>query len=176
MLRRRNLLPLVLLLLAVLTVPAAAAPAKISLTRETNDDGSTRIVATVTDAAGAAVKDTAVSFSVRTAFGWLRVAEMNTDAGGTAVLQLDPTMRYAELLAQSEEEPDVRAGLRPAQVERPAPVQRPGSGVLRALSPQPGFVSPYPPVQILFVAVLLGGIWTTYAYLVLLLARIRRAQ
>ncbi len=174
--RRRDVLLFVLLLLAIGAVPAAAAPAKISLVREADDDGATRFVATVTDAAGAAVKNTAVSFSVRTAFGWLRVAEMNTDAGGKAVLQLDPTMRYAELLAQSEEEPDVRAGLRLAQVERPEPIRRPGPGVLRALSPQPGFVSPYPPVQILFVAVLLGGIWTTYAYLVLLLARIRRAQ
>lgn len=174
--RRPDVLLLVLLLLTVGAAPAPAAPAKISLARETDDTGSTRIVATVADAAGAAVASTAVSFSVRTAFGWLRVAEMNTDANGTAALTLEPTMRYPELLAQAEEVPDVRAGLRLAQGERPGPVRRPGRGILRALSPQPGFLSPYPPVQILFVAALLGGIWGTYAYLVLLLARIRRAQ
>lgn len=49
--------------------------------------------------------------------------------------------------------------------------------MLRDLSPQPGFISPYPvPLQVVLLAVILGGIWTTYGYIVWLLSRIRGAR
>jgi hypothetical protein len=43
---------------------------------------------------------------------------------------------------------------------------------------QPGFISPYPvPLQVVLFGVVLGGIWTTYAYVVwTLLVRIRRER
>ncbi len=56
------------------------------------------------------------------------------------------------------------------------PATRPGRDVLRSLTPQPEFISQYPVPQLLTLGMILGGIWTTYTYLVLLLARIRRAQ
>ncbi|MDR7519901.1 MAG: hypothetical protein QN123_10085 [Armatimonadota bacterium] len=57
------------------------------------------------------------------------------------------------------------------------PAIRPGRYVLRDLSPQPGFISPYPvPLQVVLLAVILGGIWTTYGYIVWLLSRIRGAR
>lgn len=165
-------LPVALLLMAA---AASAAPARISLVRDTAADGSTRIVATVTDEAGEPVEGSTISFLAKTAFGWLRLAEVETAADGTAALLLPAEVPYPEVLVQSEEDPEVRAGLLLAPGDRPAPARRPGLTVLRGLGPQPGFISPYPPVQILFVAVILGGIWTTYAYLVSLLIRIRRA-
>src|SRR3990170_9001255 len=103
---------------------------------------------------------------------WLTVAEVESHSDGTAVVVLPPTSLYAEISA------DVGEGgvdMLAASVARPEPAVRPGRGILRILSPQPGFISPYPPPQILFVALILGGIWTTYAYLVVLLVKLRRA-
>lgn len=59
---------------------------------------------------------------------------------------------------------------------RRVPATRPGRDVLRSLSPQPEFISQHLGPQLLILGMMLGGIWTTYTYLVLLLARIRRAQ
>ena len=39
-----------------------------------------------------------------------------------------------------------------------------GEGELRTLSPQPGFISPYPPGRLLLTLIpILAGVWTTYA-------------
>lgn len=57
------------------------------------------------------------------------------------------------------------------------PRVRPGREVLSALSPQPGFISPYlVPTQVMLLALVLGGIWTTYGYVAWLLSRIRSGR
>lgn len=165
--------------LAILLLAGAASagdPARLSLHSEPNADGSVRITAHVTDAAGAAVSGAPVTFTVRTAFGWLTVAEVEADAAGDAAVVLPSRPRYPEVAAQAAAAPEARAGLRLADRQAPAPIRRPGSGLLRGLAPQPGFLSPYPvPLQVVFLTIILGGIWTTYGYLVSLLIRIRRA-
>ena len=166
-----GLLTTILLVGGVGTV-AAGTPAKISLTRQTHPDGLARITAVVTDADGEPVEGAAVTFRVKTAFGWLTVAEVESRSDGTAVVVLPPTSLYGEITADAGEG---GVGMLAASGARPEPAVRPGRGILRILSPQPGFISPYPPPQILFVALILGGIWTTYAYLVVLLVRLRRA-
>ena len=166
-----------LLLVAVTAAGAEGGePARISLVTQVQMDGSTRLVAAVSDGAGAPVAGAAVTFLARTAFGWLRLAEEDTGAAGTASFTLGAPVGYTEVQAQAGDTAALRAGLLLAQAEEREPVRRPGLDALRGLSPQPGFLSPYPPVQILFVAVLLGGIWTTYAYLVSLLVRMKRAR
>ncbi|MDQ7842280.1 MAG: Ig-like domain-containing protein [Armatimonadota bacterium] len=153
-----------------------AEPARISLLKEVRADGSTRVVATVQDDAGAPAGGTAVTFLARTAFGWLELAEVEADAAGTASVTLNDPPRYTEVRAVAGESATLQAGLQLLSPRVRDPQRRPGLDVLRGMSPQPGFISPYPPVQILVVAVLLGGIWTTYAYLVALLMGIRRAS
>jgi hypothetical protein len=165
-------------LLIAVSAPAAegADPARISLVQAVRPDGAVRLVATVKDRAGAPVSGTAVTFLGRTAFGWLTLAAVDTDAAGTASVTLSGPPPYPEVRARVGEDASVQAGLLLGAPPVREPQRRPGHDVLRRLSPQPGFLSPYPPVQILFVAVLLGGIWTTYAALVALLIRIRRAS
>ncbi|HXF82609.1 MAG TPA: Ig-like domain-containing protein [bacterium] len=153
-----------------------AEPARISLVQAAQTDGAVRLVATVTDRAGAPASGAAVTFLGRTAFGWLTLAEVDTDAAGTASITLSAPPRYPEVRARLGEDASVQAGLRLGAPAVRNPQRRPGREALRDLSPQPGFLSPYPPAQILFVAVLLGGIWTTYAYLIALLLRLRRAS
>jgi len=171
-----------LVLLCVLLVAAsaptaeAAEPAGISLVTQAQADGSRRLVASVKDAAGTPVPGTAVTFLARTAFGWLKLAEVDTGADGTASFALSGLPAYTEVQARVGEGAALQAGLLLALPDPRGPQRRPGLDVLSRMSPQPGFISPYPPVQILFVAALLGGIWTTYAYLVWLLIRIRRAS
>ena len=54
---------------------------------------------------------------------------------------------------------------------------RPGRDALSRLSPQPGFISPYlVPLQVALLGLILGGIWTTYGYVVWLLLRIRQSE
>lgn len=161
-----------ILLLVLAGAAAAGTPAKIGLTRETGGDGQARVTAVVTDAEGTPVEGAAVTFRVKTAFGWLTVAEVESRSDGTAAIVLPPTSLHAEISADAGEGD---MGMLAASVARPEPAVRPGRGILGTLSPQPGLISPYPPPQILFVALILGGIWTTYAYLVFLLVRLRRA-
>jgi hypothetical protein len=100
-----------------------------------------------------------------------------TDHIGQANVALSHMPRSGEITAEAD------AGVRTLRaaiwIDRsppPAPRTRPGYDTLSVLSPQPGFISPYPPAPILFVAILLGGIWTTYVYLVSLLLRLKRAR
>lgn len=165
------------LLMPILLVGAAGAvvagpPAKIDLTRQNGADGLTQITAVVTDADGEPVEGASVTFRMKTAFGWLTVADVESRSDGTAVVVLPPASLYAEIRADAGEG---SVGVLATSAARPEPAVRPGRRILRTLSPQPGFISPYPPPQILFVALILGGIWTTYAYLVAVLMRIRRA-
>lgn len=55
----------------------------------------------------------------------------------------------------------------------PEPRARPGVETLESISPQPGLVSPYPPVlEVAFLVVIVGGVWITYGYVVYQVYRI----
>lgn len=112
----------------------------------------------------------------RAAFGWLKLGEAETDAEGTVALTLPPGQRVTEVAARAGEGQGIRAVLVLIPGDRRVPATRPGRDVLRSLSPQSEFISQYPVPQLLILGMILGGIWITYTYLVLLLARIRRAQ
>lgn len=176
--RRRNLLVSCVLSVLLLAVPAAAAdPAGVALSAKTLPDGSTQLTAAVKDNGGAPVDGATVTFRAKTAFGWLTLAEETTDQAGKAEVILGASSRYGEIVAEAGAESPIRASIRFEQGRSVEPAKRPGPGVLTRLSPQPGFISPYPvPLAVLFLTVILGGIWTTYGYLVSLLVKIHRAR
>jgi hypothetical protein len=160
--------------LALAPSPASAAePAGVMLMTAPGPAGVLQAMAVVTDAAGAPVAGVSVIFRARTTFGWLTLGERTTDQTGRARIELPSAMRIAEVRADAGEEGQVSAGVRLRQPAPAAPSARPGPDVLAQVSPQPGFISPYPvPAQVAALAVLLGGIWTTYGYVVWLLRQI----
>lgn len=168
------LLPLLILMAA--SGVQAGEPARIVLARDLDATGAVRLIAQVTDGAGVAVEGVPVTLLGRTAFGWLTLGEVETDANGTAALTLPPGQQVTEVAARAGAGQGIRAVLVLVPGERGVPEVRPGRDVLGTLSPQPGFISPYPAPQLLILGAILGGIWATYGYLILLLARIRRAQ
>lgn len=86
-------------------------------------------------------------------------------------------IRGGEISAETGEEETIRATILAREVPAFVPQIRPGHERLRSLSPQPGFISPYPvPLQLTLFGLVLGGIWTTYGYVVWLLLRIRRGH
>jgi len=166
---------LLALVMLLLTSPAEAGePARLLLQAETAADGTIRATAVVTDQQGAPVADAAVTFKVRTTFGWLTVAEVTTDRRGRAEATLS-TAAAGELSAETGDETVVRATMLIAERRSAALRLRPGREVLNGLSPQPGFISPYlVPLQIAIVGLILAGVWSTYGYVVWLLHRIRQ--
>lgn len=49
--------------------------------------------------------------------------------------------------------------------------------ILGQLSPQPGLISPSPPLGLLFVlGLVLGGIWATYGYVFYQLSQIKKGR
>jgi hypothetical protein len=174
--RLHSVLLLCVLFAAASIVPAAGAEvARVVLTQQALPDGGVRITATVTDVAGKAAQGADVTFRVRTVFGWVKLAQGEADGRGTASVVLPAAAPYPEVTAEAGEG-TARAGQLLRQVNRRDLTRRPGPEILRNLSPQAGFISPYPPIQIVFVAVILGGIWTTYAYLVSLLIGLHRVR
>ena len=152
----------------------AAEPARITMKAAPTPDGRLRVTAIVVDATGAAVAGTPVVMKVRTTFGWLPVAKGTTDASGRVQVTLPPSLRAGEIAAEAGEDAQVSASIRIGKGTIREPAVRPGRDALRDLSPQPGFISPYPvPTQVGLLAVILGGIWATYGYVVWLLSRIR---
>src|SRR3546814_324430 len=85
--RLHSVLTLWLLLVLVLAVSSvqAAEPAALRLTAR-RTPGGTVLAATVTDAGGSPVAGAAVTFKVRTTFGWLVVGETTTDPAGRAAV------------------------------------------------------------------------------------------
>ncbi len=152
----------------------AAEPAKVTVRVATAPDGTLQIMAIVVDAKGAVVAGTPVVLNVRTTFGWLPVAKATTDAGGRVQVTLPPSLRAGEITAEAGEDAQVSTSIRLGNGILREPTVRPGRDPLSTLSPQPGFISPYPvPIQVAFLGVILGGIWTAYGYVVWLLSRIR---
>lgn len=154
----------------------SAEPALITLQVQATPDGTIRIVATVLDARKAPVPGTPVAFKARTTFGWLDLAEVPTDAKGSAQVTTSSTFRPVEIAAEAGEGDAVVRSAKWLGGSRPVEMTvRPGRDALSRLSPQPGFISPYPvPIQVIFLVIILGGIWTTFGYLVSLLLKIRR--
>lgn len=167
-----------LAVLALSTLPASAAePAGVTLTTAAGPDGTWQVTAVVTDAVGAPVPEALVVFRARTAFGWLPLGARSTDATGQARIALPASVRTTEIRAEVGDDGQVRAILRAGRTSPATPRVRPGRDVLRALSPQPGVISPYPvPAQVALLAAVLGGIWATYGYVVWLLWRIRTSS
>jgi CHASE1-domain containing sensor protein len=132
----------------------------------------------VADAKGAPVVGAPVVIKVRVAFGWLSIARASTDQAGRARVDLPATLRSGEVSAEAGDDGQARAAVRfGEETLRRQLVVRPGRDALSALSPQPGFISPYPvPLQVALLGLILGGIWTTYGYVVWLLSRIRGAR
>lgn len=162
----------ILMLVAV----SYAGGATLSLVARRTPDGI-EATAVLADPQGRAVSGVTVAFLRRTTFGWLEVARLDTGAGGTAraVMALPPGLvpeikAVAEVGDQTVEQL-ARLDLAAA---REAPI-RPGETTLEALSPQPGFISPYPPVRLLATLMpVLLGVWVTYAVVVYQLTAIAR--
>ena len=175
--RSSHLLLGMLIVLAIATRARAAEPSRITLALRMAADGVEWVTATVVDARGTPVAEAPITFKARTAFGWLRLAEASTDASGRAQMPLPSTFRPTAIAAEAVEGEEIRTVLQLGEKMANEASVRPGRNLLRRLSPQPGFISPYPvPMQVALLAVILGGIWTTYAYVVWLLWRIRRAR
>jgi hypothetical protein len=166
------------LALVLAAPPASAAePAKITVAVEPVTGGRLGIITVVVDARGAPVADAPVVVKVRTTFGWLPAGQASTDAAGRAQVDLPATLRLEELSVEAGDEGQARTTLRLSQARPVAPRVRPGGDVLSDLSPQPGFISPYPvPLQVMLLVVVLGGIWTTYGYVAWRLSRIRSGR
>ena len=168
------------ILLAVMATasPAEGAePARVLLAAQTASDGTVRVTATVVDGRGTPVTETPISFKARTTFGWLTLVETSTDVAGRAEMTLPPALRPEEVTAEAGGEGTVRATILIGRHATSEPRIRPGRALLSRSSPQPGFISPYPvPMQVALFAVVLGGVWSIYAYVAWLLLQIRRAR
>ncbi len=168
----------VLLLILTFAVPALAAGSmSMTLTVQTLPAGTVRVTATVTDARGAPVPEVSVIVRAKTTFGWLKLTERSTDPRGQISADVPASSRFEEIVAEAGDANTVQAAVRLEQGQPAVPAVRPGYDRLARLSPQPGFISPYPvPLQVLLLGIILGGIWATYGYLVSLLVQIRRAR
>ncbi len=178
--RRTDIVVFGLLLTAVLAAyPALAAePATVTIVTQATAEGAMVVTATVVDSQHAPVADVTVSFKARTAFGWLTLAKVLTDQAGRAQIKLPFGFRTGEIVAEAGESGEaVRASVRLAEHKVFEPRERPYRAALSRLSPQPGFISPdLVPLQVFFLGVIVGGIWTTYGYVVSLLIRIWRGR
>lgn len=171
------LFALLMAALALASPTVAAGPARVALAVHALPVGGAHVTATVTDAGGSPVESVAVTLRVKTTFGWLTVAEGRTDLRGQIHVVLPASSRFEEIAAEAGDGETVQTAVRLVQGQPVAPIVRPGYDALVRLSPQPGFISPYPvPLQVLLLTVILGGIWATYGYVVSLLAQIRRAR
>jgi len=178
--RLRSLLFCGLFVVALAAMPArveGAEPARVLLRAQAASDGTVRVTAIVVDARGAPVAEVPLIFKARTTFGWLTLLETSTGKDGTARTTLAAGTTPGEIAVEAGEDGTVRAAILVGE-RKAAPLRiRPGRDVLRGLSPQPGFISPYPvPLQVTLFGIILGGIWTTYGYVVWLLGRIRQGR
>ncbi len=162
----------------LLAAAASAGESALSLVAEQTVRGI-EVTATVTDPQGRAVSGAAMTFLRRTAFGWLEVVRVTTKADGTvrAVVPLPPGA-VPEIKAVAEiEDQTVQQIVRLDPGTGRLPRTRPGEATLQTFSPQPGFISPYPPVRLLATLLpVLLGVWTTYAVVVYQLHGIARNQ
>ena len=178
--RLRRLLFCGVFVVVLAALPArveGAEPARVLLRAQAASDGTVRVTATVVDARGAPVADVPLVIKARTTFGWLTLLDTSTAKDGTAHTTLAAGTMPGEVAVEAGDEGTVRAAILVGE-RKAAPLRiRPGRDVLRGLSPQPGFISPYPvPLQVTLFGIILGGIWTTYGWVVWLLLSIRRER
>lgn len=174
---RRSAVLMFVTLMAVASPVGAAEPARVTLAVEVLAAGGVHVTATVIDGRGGPVGDIAVTLRARTTFGWLKVAEGTTDRRGQIHAEFPAQSRFEEIAAEAGDAEAVQAAVLLEQGQPAAPAVRPGYDRLARLSPQPGFISPYPvPLQVLLLGLILGGIWATYGYIVSLLVQIRRVR
>jgi len=174
----RSLLLCILILLLLAAARAeAAAVGRLLLQAQTMTDGAIRVTATVTEPSGTPLADVPVTFKARTTFGWLILAETTTGKDGKAQTILQRPPASGEVTVEAGDEEVISAGLWLGARKTAPPRIRPGRDALSRLSPQPGFISPYlVPLQVALLGLILGGIWTTYGYVVWLLLRIRQSE
>ncbi len=162
-------------------VPPALAegpePARVLLRAETAPDGTLQVTAMVVDARGAPVADVPLTLKARATFGWLTFYETTTGKDGIARTTLVPGTAAGEITAEAGEDGNITAAILVGEKKTAPPRIRPGRDVLRRLSPQPGFISPYPvPLQVVLFGLILGGIWVTYGYVAWALLRIAKGS
>ncbi len=169
----------ILMAILALAAPAvAAASARMTLATDLLLGGGTHLTVTVTDARGNPMKAVVVTLRAKTTFGWLRVTEATTDPRGQIHAVLPASSRFTEIVAEAAADAEtVQAAVRLERGPISAPGVRPGRATLAPLSPQPGFISPYPvPWLVLVLGVILGGVWVTYGRVIFLLVQIRRGR
>lgn len=164
-------------MLAALHARAGAPPTRVLLQSRTGADGTVHVTATVLDAGGAPVADAPVVFMARTAFGWLTLHETTTDPAERAGMVLPAGRLPGEIAVEAGDKGETHAAILMGRPEAVPPSIRPGRDVLGDMSPQPGFISPYPvPLQAALFSLVLGALWSTYGYVLWLLLRIRRER
>lgn len=175
---RRSVLLCGMFVLALAVTPAwgaAAPPARVVLRAQATPDGTVQVTAKVVDGRGAGVAEVPVVLKARTAFGWLTLRETTTRKDGTAQVTLAPGAVPSEIAVEAGEDGNLTAAIRMGEKTAVAPRIRPGRDVLTRLSPQPGFISPYPvPLQVALLGLILGGIWTIYGYVGWMLVRMAK--
>ncbi len=162
-------------LMGYVLAASAAEPAKVILEVQTDPDGATQVVAKVVDDLGNPIPEVMINFKARMTFGWLQLSEASTDEEGRARISLPSSLRPQEVVAEaSGETGTVQAAIKLREAHVFEPAVRPGRAILRHLSPQPGFISPYPDsVLPLVLGLVLGTIWAIYGYVIWHLVRIR---
>ncbi len=156
-------------------------PTRLALDLQKGEEGSWRVVATLTDGRGRPLANRSVLLWVNTAFGRLSLGSFPTDGQGVAsvtvpgrrvgLLKVVGEFRGGGGLAASRGE--VALDLGPG---RPLE-ERPGIPILGQLSPQPNLISPSPPLGLLFLlGLVLGGIWATYGYVFYQLSQIKKGR
>ncbi|KKM11296.1 hypothetical protein SY88_09520 [Clostridiales bacterium PH28_bin88] len=143
------------------------ASTNLTLSIEKNGEESARALATLTDQDGQPVPGAKLTFFRKTTFGRLKLGTVSTDGmgiGSTSVpVYAGQEVEVTAAFAGNKELAPVEAVASLSLPPAPAP---PRSRMLTQ-RPDPRFV---------FVLLLvIGGVWTAYAYVFLLLARIKRA-
>ncbi len=154
--------------------PGARQAPRLTLAIDPAVDGL-RVVATLREPRGRPMAGQEVSFARRTAFGWVALATVTTDATGTAAMTIPETRKTLQLRADVEGTEALGPATATARWQAAAaPVQpeRPGAGALRVFTDQAELISPNPPpLLLLFLGLILGGVWGTYVYVLYELIR-----
>jgi hypothetical protein len=163
--------------LQVAAAPGGRAATRLALTVGPERD-LVRAVATLRDARGRALAGQPVVFFRRVAFGWLAAGRATTDASGTASFVIPGQPLSAEVRSEFAGAQGLGSSQGSARwqatVMRPLQ-ERPDAVALRAFTTQAELISPYPPRwEVLFLALVLGGVWGTYTYIGFQLFRVRR--
>mgnify|MGYP000280096466 CR=1 FL=1 len=147
---------------------ATGAPTSLTLELRPRDDGSLLARATLLDAGGGPLTNAPIVFTQRTALGGdLVLGRPTTMEDGGAVVKIPATGSEAIRVTAAFEGGD---GL--AYAEAYGEITAPGQPM--AHQPGPLAAPTAPPALALTLLIVLGGVWTTYGFVVVQLVRIRR--